>query len=276
MVINTSSLISLLVIIISLNLMLALTVNSASFNFPSFGPYTNDIAFQGDAFPLNGALQLTRIINDTTPLPNSAGRASYAGPIRLWDAKRSQLASFTTNFSFIVAPTSQGGVLFGDGISFFIAPFKSNIPKDSSGGFLGLFNADSALNAYKNQIVAVEFDSYGNVPWDPVYSHIGIDINSIASVTTAPWHINGNNSWSQIITAYATVSYEAVTKILSVQVRYPQGQVVNRNVTSNSLEFVVDLRTVLPEWVRIGFSGATGQLVEVHKILSWSFNSSFS
>ncbi|KAJ1382162.1 Legume lectin, alpha chain, conserved site [Sesbania bispinosa] len=262
------SLVSLLVIIVSF-LILVHNVEPASFNFPTFGPYTNDITFQGDAFASNGVLQLTKLGNGSAPLPNSAGRASYAGPVRLWDAKRGELAGFTTTFSFVVAPTSLG--LFGDGISFFIAPFNSYIPQNSSGGFLGLFSAESALNAYQNQIVAVEFDSFGN-PWDPVSSHIGIDINSIVSATTVPWQ-NGNLV-SQI-TAFATVSYEPVTKNLSVMVSYPQSQ-VNQNVSSSSLSFVVDLRTVLPQWVRVGFSGATGQLVEVHKILSWSFNSSFS
>ncbi|KAK7309594.1 hypothetical protein RJT34_06453 [Clitoria ternatea] len=273
MVFNISrpvSLMSLLVIIISFFMMLVHNVNSASFNFPSFGPYTTDITFQGDAFASNGVLQLTKIGNGSVPSPNSVGRASYAGPVHLWDAKRGELAGFTTTFSFVVAPNGPG--LFGDGISFFIAPFTSYIPQNSAGGFLGLFNADSALNAYENQIVAVEFDSFGN-SWDPVSAHIGIDINSIVSAKTVPWQ-NGNLVNNQI-TAFANVSYAPVTKTLSVQVSYPQNQ-VNQNVSSNSLSFVVDLRTVLPEWVRVGFSAATGQLVEAHKILSWSFSSSLS
>ncbi|KAK7307280.1 hypothetical protein VNO77_40198 [Canavalia gladiata] len=258
---------SLLVIIISI-LMVAHNVKSASFNFPSFGPYTNYITFQGDAFASNGVVQLTKLgQGNNVPLPNSVGRASYTGPVHLWDVKSGQLAGFTTTFSFVVAPSSPG--LFGDGISFFIAPFNSYIPQNSSGGFLGLFSADSAFNAYENQVVAVEFDSYGN-SWDPVSSHIGIDINSIVSAKTVPW-VNGN--LVSPVTAFATVTYEPITKNLSAIVTYPQSQVY-QNVSSSSLSFVIDLRTVLPEWVRIGFSGATGQLVEVHKILSWSFNSS--
>ncbi|KAK7252454.1 hypothetical protein RIF29_36400 [Crotalaria pallida] len=260
---------SLFVIIISF-LTLAHNVNSADFSFPSFDPYNQDITFQGDAFVSDGVLQLTKFGKGGAPLPNSVGRASYATPLRLWDAKRAQLARFSTNFTFVVAPYSPG--LYGDGISFFIAPFYSNIPKNSSGGFLGLFSPDTALNAYKNDIVAVEFDSYEN-PWDPVYSHIGIDVNSIASATTVPWQ-NGNNNVNQIV-AFASINYEPDTKNLSVLVSYPESHQLNQNVSSSSLSFVVDLRTVLPEWVGVGFSGATGQLVEVHKILSWTFSSSF-
>ena len=33
------------------------------------------------------------------------------------------------------------------------------------------------------------------------------------------------------------------------------------------------MRTVLPEWVSVGLSAATGQAAETHTILSWSFNS---
>ena len=246
--------------------MLAQNAKSVSFTFPSFGSYTNGIAFQGDAFASNGAIQLTETVNGA-PIANSAGRASYAAPVRLWDAKTGKLAGFTTTFSFVVAPNGPG--LFGDGISFFIAPFLSNMPKNSSGGFLGLFNADTALNAYKNRIVAVEFDSFSGNPWDPDTSHIGIDVNSIASAKTAQWQTgNAENGF----TAVATVNYEPVSKTLNVLVRYPGSRVSG---TSSSLSYVIDLRTVLPQWVRVGFSGATGQLVEVHKILDWTFTSSF-
>ena len=157
---------------------------------------------------------------------------------------------------------------FADGIAFVIAPFPCNMPNDSSGGFLGLFSADTALNAYKNQIVAVEFDSFSN-PWDPSTAHTGIDVNSIASVTTTQWQTgNAGNAFL----ATATVNYEPGTKNLSVSVRYPGSHV---NGTSSSLSFVIDLRTVLPEWVRVGFSGAAGRLVETHWILDWTFTSSF-
>ena len=46
---------------------------------------------------------------------------------------------------------------------------------------------------------------------------------------------------------------------------------LNRNYI---LSLIVDLRTVLPEWVNVGFSAATGEFNQSHAILSWSFNSS--
>ncbi|KAJ8645535.1 hypothetical protein MRB53_007283 [Persea americana] len=40
-----------------------------------------------------------------------------------------------------------------------------------------------------------------------------------------------------------------------------------------SVSLDVDLRTILPEWVTIGFSGATGINTEMHQVLSWEFSS---
>ena len=42
---------------------------------------------------------------------------------------------------------------------------------------------------------------------------------------------------------------------------------------NSSVSYTVDLMTVLPEWVSVGFSAATVVSIETHTILSWSFNS---
>ncbi|XP_027367619.1 mannose/glucose-specific lectin Cramoll-like [Abrus precatorius] len=233
--------------------------SETSFEFSNFsGPYTNTIiTFQGDAFASHGSIQLTRVQNGSI-MPFSSGRAAYALPVRLWDAKTRKMASFTTTFSFVLLNAPN----VGDGITFFIAPFHSHIPQNSDGGYLGLFTPNSALRkTNQNQIVAVEFDTHQN-DWDPDYLHIGIDVNSIASVKTVEWQ----NDNLGLETVFATVSYEPLTQNLSV---------VIRNGPMVSLSQVIDLRTVLPEWVSVGFSGSTGLFVEVHKIQSWSFSSSF-
>ncbi|ESW28445.1 hypothetical protein PHAVU_003G287000 [Phaseolus vulgaris] len=258
MAMNSRTQISVFTIIISF-LGLTQNVKSASFSFSSFGSYTNGITLEGDAYVSEGVIKLTPVT------PNNAGRASFAAPIHLWDPETGKLAAFTTTFSFVVAPNAPG--LLADGIAFFLAPFNSNIPSNSSGGFLGLFSPESALNVYQNEIVAVEFDSFSGNPWDPPSAHVGIDVNSIASVTTEKWE---TDSAGNALVAYASVSYEAVEKRLDVVVRYP-----GSSVNETSLSFVIDLRTVLPQWVRVGFSGATGRLVEIHNILSWTFNSAF-
>ena len=242
--------------------------NSRTFEFPNFsGPYTNKtLTFQGDASASDGIIQLTKTVNGM-PMASSVGRVSYAIPVRLWNAKTGKLASFDTSFSFFVTLTPNGG----DGISFFIAPFQSEIPTNSGGGYLGLFSPDSAnSNTSQNQIVAVEFDTFSN-RWDPEGPHIGIDINSISSVTTVPWLDRTKEAYK---TVSATVTYEPVEQKLSVLVSYP-GNIFNGSSVSRSLSHVIDLKTVLPEWVSVGFSGATGDFIERHDILSWTFSSGF-
>ena len=99
---------------------------------------------------------------------------------------------------------------------------------------------------------------------DPRANHVGIDVNSIVSDVNVTW----NGSFSN--TANAWVSYNSATKTLSVFLTFADNQVFNGN---SSLSYIVDLMTVLPEWVSVGFSAATGVSIETHTILSWSFNS---
>ena len=147
---------------------------------------------------------------------------------------------------------------------FFLAPFGFQIPPNSDGGFLGLFNTTTS-DSSRNQ--TVEFDSYSNEEWDPPFEHVGINNNSISSVASARW----NASLHSGDTADTWIIYNATTKNLTVFWSYeanPQG--------NSSLSHIIDLTDVLPEWVTIGFSAATGINVERHTLLSWEFNSSLN
>ncbi|KAL4377151.1 hypothetical protein GQ457_02G008790 [Hibiscus cannabinus] len=235
---------------------------SLSLNFPSFSPNMGGIHFEGDAFSSQSVLQLTK--NDAiNNLTGSVGRASYDKAVHLWDASSGKLTDFTTRFSFVLQAVNPE--LYGDGISFFIAPFESQIPPNSSDGYLALFDPNENSNSSSNNVVAVEFDSHKN-EWDPDDNHVGININSIVSVTNVTW----SSSIRDGKVANAWVSYNSTTKNLSVFLSYADNPVYSGN---SSLSYIVDLRDVLPEWVRIGFSASTGSQFEIHNILSWSFNS---
>ncbi|KAJ1406987.1 Serine/threonine-protein kinase, active site [Sesbania bispinosa] len=207
------------------------TVESMSFNFSSFNTNLYLIKFEGDAFSSRGVLQLTKNQLDG-PITSSVGRASFDQPVKLWDRGTKELTDFTTHFSFVMRAVDQTQV--GDGLSFFIAPFQSEIPTNSSGGYLGLFNKEDAFNTSKNQIVAVEFDSFKN-DWDPSSDHVGINVNSIQSVTNVTWKSNIKNG----SIANAWISYNSTTKNLSVYLTY-----------ANNPSF-------------------DGQWIEIHNILSW-------
>ncbi|KAF8039988.1 hypothetical protein BT93_B2261 [Corymbia citriodora subsp. variegata] len=235
---------------------------SVYFKFSGFQPNTGNLTFEGDAFTSDGVIQLTRNQQDRN-LQGSIGRASYDKPVHLWDSKTGRLTDFMAQFSFVMRALNDTN--YGDGISFYIAPFDAVIPTNSSGGYLALFNQSTANDTSANQIVAVEFDSYMNT-WDPSDDHVGINVNSIVSVANVPWKTTIKNG----SVANAWVSYNSTSFNLSVFLTYANNPVFNNN---SSLWYIVDLRKILPEQVRIGFSAATGQFVEIHNILSWSFNS---
>lgn len=249
--------------------------DSFSFKFDIFEPNTLPIALVGDATSYGGALLLTRrdqVGENVIIKKHSVGRAVYFTPIHLWDSFTGNTADFNTEFTFVV--DSGGPVLHGDGLAFFIAPVETalHIPLNSSGGYLGLFNPEIAFNPSQNRIVAVELDSFGN-EWDPIQeslaAHVGIDVNTLRSVKTTDWFVNGVPRGSF---GTARIVYDSKSKELSVSVGY----VGSGSGKTSSFSQVIDLKSVLPEWVRIGFSAATGDLVESHDILSWSFSSFLS
>ena len=130
--------------------------------------------------------------------------------------------------------------VFGDGLSFFIAPFGLDIPKNSAGGYLGSvsFGTLSTFNeSSKNYFVVVEFDTYKN--WcDPSDNHVGIDVNSINSSVTSS-QVNFRPA------ASASVRYNSTTKKLSV---FLTSSAENLDLNWNYiLSFIVDLSTTLPK-----------------------------
>lgn len=70
---------------------------------------------------------------------------------------------------------------------------------------------DQINSSIKNPFVAVEFDTCIN-PWDPLHDHVGININSMVSVTNVTWLSRvpvgvKNEAW---------ISYNSTTMNLSV------------------------------------------------------------
>ncbi|XP_052195282.1 L-type lectin-domain containing receptor kinase IX.1-like [Diospyros lotus] len=233
--------------------------SSVNFQISRFGPEAK-ISYQGDAVPSVGAVEL---INHVIYLCR-VGWAVYPDKIPLWDSKTGKLSDFTTHFSFII--DTRGLSTYGHGLAFFLAPVGFQIPPNSAGGFLGLFNTTTS-DLPTNQIVLVEFDSFSNPEWDPPYEHVGINDNSISSAVTTPW----NASFHSGDTADAWVTYNATTKNLTVSWSYTATATPKEN---SSLSYEIDLKQILPERVMVGFSAATGQNVERHVLQSWEFSSS--
>ncbi|XP_026390985.1 L-type lectin-domain containing receptor kinase IX.1-like [Papaver somniferum] len=237
------------------------TAKPISFAFPSTPNKDNElIHLQGDSVLADNTIQLT--INATT---GSVGRATYSKRIKMWDATTKTVADFSTHFSFVVDTKNNTNSNHVDGIAFFLMPYPSEIPPDLGGGYLGLMSSN--ITQSDQQIVVVEFDTYQN-SWDTSPDHVGININnSIMSVASESLY---TNSMKNGAIANASISYNSTTKILDVTLTYNH----STGTISASLHHNVDLRTVLPENIRVGFSAAsTGTVFSCQKILSWEFRS---
>ncbi|WVZ64638.1 hypothetical protein U9M48_014132 [Paspalum notatum var. saurae] len=230
------------------------------------------LACSGDAYfhVPEKAIELTK--NDISgPNNHSVGRLRYTQPMPLWDGTTGEVASFTTSFTFRIKPADKDSPepeLSADGMAFFLARHPSvEAPAGSNGGNLGLFNGSTNMNATgDDRVVAVEFDTYQNDDYgDKDGNHVGIDVNSIASAnSTSP-----DTPLKSGDTFAAVVAYDNVTQTLSATLWM--------NATASyRVEATVDMRKSLPEMVTVGFSAATGRNVEVHRLLSWSFNSSLA
>jgi hypothetical protein len=149
------------------------SANSVSFQISRFESNASNIQYHGDAVPSSGVIEMNKVHPQCR-----VGWATYVERVPLWDSNTGNLSDFTTHFSFII--DTQGRSTYGDGLAFFLAPVGFEIPPNSAGPTLGLFNTTS--DSPHNQIVLVEFDSVPNFEWDPLVEHVGININSVKRI----------------------------------------------------------------------------------------------
>ncbi|XP_039155466.1 L-type lectin-domain containing receptor kinase IX.1-like [Eucalyptus grandis] len=233
------------------------------FNISSFDTDRRDILYEGVSEATYGHVDLTTL---HPPHLYQIGRIKYAKPVRIWDPVTRRQANFSTCFSFTIE--TDGSANYSDGIAFFLAPVGIPIPPNSAGQFLGLFNGSTANEGPRNQIVMVEFDTYVNWEYDPPVHHIGINQNWLSSLIYARWD-PGSHSGKAV---NVNVTYNSVSKKLSVFWSF-DGKPLSHSKAHQSLSYLVDLASVLPESAAIGFSASFGYHPERHSVNSWEFTS---
>ncbi|PON32725.1 Lectin [Parasponia andersonii] len=206
-------------------------VDSLNFQMPRFDPSATNMVYQRDVVPAVGADNLI----DKNDFFCRVGRATYAEKVLLWDSNNpARTIDFTTHFSFSIITQ---GTVNGHGIAFFLTRVKFQIPSNSTGGFLGLFDPTTS-DSTQNQIVTVEFDTYSNPEWDPPFEHVGINNTSIASAVYTRWNASLHSGENTDV----SISYNASTKNLSVSWSYENS--TRENVTS--LSYQIDLAKIFP------------------------------
>ncbi|KAF2283877.1 hypothetical protein GH714_016752 [Hevea brasiliensis] len=161
-------------------LLLLASANSISFQKTRFEPTDTSLIYEGGAAPSVGAIEL-----NSDAYQCQVGRATYAEKVKIWDSKTQKLSDFTTRFTSTV--DIQRRLFYSSGFTFFLAPVGFQVPMNSVGGFLGLYNI-TTMNS-TNQILHVEFDTNSDPQWDPLFEHVGININSLSSSTYTRWNV---------------------------------------------------------------------------------------
>lgn len=81
--------------------------------------------------------------------------------------------------------------------------------------------------------------------------------------------LTGNNITGGRV-SHAWITNDFASKKFSVSVT----GFINNTVVRQTIYRIVDLKSMLPEWLIFGFSAATGPHFEKHMVISWAFNSS--
>ncbi|XP_044959736.1 L-type lectin-domain containing receptor kinase IX.1-like [Hordeum vulgare subsp. vulgare] len=245
---------------------------SFSFDFTNKTSYNSqDLLVQGDARVGGSMVDLTCNTVDTSKMLNCMGRVSYGRPVPFYDTDTGEAASFNTHFTFKITLVPRRSK--GDGMAFFLAsyPPPSVLPPDSYGGAFGLMPGRSWQASGENRFVAVEFDTYNNTDYEPrqTMDHIGIDLNSVkdsVNTTNLPeFSLNG--------TMTASINFNGSSRMLVARLYFVDRPSMKPVEVSAQLP---QLDTLLTPEVTVGFSAATGAGMELHQILSWSFNSTLA
>lgn len=212
------------------------------------------------------------------------GRVVYKKPVQLWDGVTGEATNFTATFNVnITSLPGRSSSAVGHGMAFFLAPYMPDLPQESYDGCLGLFDESLIQPAQQNgttapvpsanatggaRFVAVELDTHRDA-WDPSGRHVGVDVNSVDS--RGNYVILPDASLVDAGVMSVTVSYDSAMTSLDVAL------VVGATGATYRLAAVVDLRSLLPEQVAVGFSAATGDMfASDHAVLSCSFHSTLA
>ncbi|KAI8539751.1 hypothetical protein RHMOL_Rhmol09G0207200 [Rhododendron molle] len=251
---------------IAILLLLLLKFATSSNNIPDDFISNGYLKLDGRAeLSSNGLLTLT----DSSPL--LIGHAFHNFPIQFKNSANASVISFSTTFIFAIV--SENVKFSGHGIAFVMSPNKE-IPDPLPMEYLGLFNTtNNGINS--NHIVAVELDTVQDPEFDDINdNHVGVDINSLRSIKSAPagYFADQNGSFRNLSLKSGDpmqvwVEYDGINRQLNVTmspIHIPKPALPLLSLTK-------DLSPFLLEYMYVGFSSSTGKLQSDHYILGWSF-----
>ncbi|KAL8530054.1 hypothetical protein ACS0TY_007222 [Phlomoides rotata] len=224
--------------------------NSTTFNIDAFTNNSLLLTYEGHAFVPPDKTYVR--LDGRNGIDPSCGRVLYSAPVRLWE--QNTQASFESTITFKIAPLAQTS---SGGMTFFMVPVNSTTTTTSGDSWnLGIYDAVIPGSA----IFAVEFDP--DVQWfDPLYAHIGININSVSSENTTRFEKAANT----LVTA--RITYDVPTRMISVVATYGSSTAM--------VSFAFNLKALLPQQVQVGLSASTSccGAYTIYDAFTWHFNS---
>lgn len=166
----------------------------------------------------------------------------------------------------------------GHGFAFVFLPF-AGIAGASSSQHLGLFNLTNDGDP-NNHIFGVEFDVFKNQEFNDISdNHVGIDVyslTSIASNVAGVWTGKDDEKFKELKLNNGE-NYQVWIDYKDSRINVTMVKAGAKRPNRPLISEFLNLSGVLLDEMYVGFCAATGQLVESHKILAWSFsNSNFS
>lgn len=165
----------------------------------------------------------------------------------------------------------------GHGFVFLFTPV-TGIQNTNAAQNLGLFSRSVDGNS-SNHVFGVEFDVFRNEEFRDINeNHVGIDVNSLTSVnsTEAGYYQDGNGV-KRILQLNNGRNYQVWIDYNDSMINVTMAPVGMNKPTRCLICVPLNLSDVFEDEMYVGFTAATGTLIQSHKILSWSFsNSNFS
>ncbi|KAF4386459.1 hypothetical protein G4B88_006715 [Cannabis sativa] len=257
---------TIIVIILNLNWVSSTTEFIFNTNFNS-----SNILLFGDSTVESSILSLT---NAST---FSLGRSLFPTKITTKPSNSSTLVEpFSTSFIFSIA--SVDGFQPGHGFVFVFVPFTGTVGGTSSQN-LGLFNFSNNGDS-GNHILGIEFDVFQNQEFQDIDdNHVGLNVNSLNSVAShSAGYWDGEDGEQFRETELKNgVNYQVWIDFFDSRINITMAPAGRRRPRRPLISESVNLSGVFFDEMYVGFSGSTGQLVESHRILAWSFsNTNFS
>lgn len=170
-------------------------------------------------------------------------------------------------------------ILPGHGFVFIFTPVRG-IQGANSAQHLGFLNFTNNGDS-GNHVFGVEFDVFMNQEFDDINAnHVGIDVNSLKSIAAHDagyWPEDDNDKSFQELKLNDGENYQVWIDYEDSLFSITMAPVGTKRPRRPLLNVSLNLSEVFEDEMYVGFTSSTGQLVQSHKILAWSFsNSNFS